>query len=227
MASMGSNNAYLHGEPVLALGPEHAAILARDGLSKDDVRRYLWQHARIPRAHWESGGMYGMTSALTDAFSVEPALRCSATPRPDDHRGRRRRTPLLLDATFGAMTKSVTRAITLADGTPVKTFKTSGGLLDRQPDSRFAEHPDAGVDRFSNASRDMIVRPVRNPRSEELAVNMEQKGYRHRIERPNPSRRAQWLGSAARNRFASACRSFHPIAPFLSTSGRNSQNVSP
>ena len=35
------------------------------------------------------------------------------------------------------------------------------------------------------------------------------------------------IASAARNRFASACRSFHPMAPFLSTSGRNSQNVSP
>jgi hypothetical protein len=41
MAAMGSNNACLYGEPVLALGPEHAAILARDGLSKDDIRRYL------------------------------------------------------------------------------------------------------------------------------------------------------------------------------------------
>ena len=33
--------------------------------------------------------------------------------------------------------------------------------------------------------------------------------------------------SAARNRFASACRSFHPMEPFRSTRGRNSQNVSP
>ncbi|MDE2360427.1 MAG: SUMF1/EgtB/PvdO family nonheme iron enzyme, partial [Betaproteobacteria bacterium] len=38
---------------------------------------------------------------------------------------------------------------------------------------------------------------------------------------------ANYLASAARNRFASACRSFQPMAPFPSTSGRNSQYVSP
>ena len=35
------------------------------------------------------------------------------------------------------------------------------------------------------------------------------------------------LNSAARNRLASPWRSFHPMAPFRSTSGRNSQKVSP
>jgi hypothetical protein len=122
MASMGSNNAYLYGEPVLALGPEHAAILARDGLSKDDVRRYLWQHARIPRAQWQSGGMYGMMSAPTDAFSPEPALPMFR--KPEDLMiivvGAAGRHSSWMP-TFGAMTQSVTRAITLADGTPAKT----------------------------------------------------------------------------------------------------------
>ena len=38
-----------------------------------------------------------------------------------------------------------------------------------------------------------------------------------------------WLACwpLARNRFASACSSFQPMAPFLSINGRNSQNVSP
>jgi hypothetical protein len=31
----------------IALGPEHAHILARDGLSKNDVREYLFKHARV------------------------------------------------------------------------------------------------------------------------------------------------------------------------------------
>ena len=38
MTSMGANNAYLYGEPILALGPEHAAILARDGYDKASIR---------------------------------------------------------------------------------------------------------------------------------------------------------------------------------------------
>jgi hypothetical protein len=39
--------------------------------------------------------------------------------------------------------------------------------------------------------------------------------------------RARSYSWAVRSLFASACRSFHAMAPFLSISGRNSQNVSP
>ena len=122
MASMGSNNAYLYGEPILALGPEHAAILARDGLSKDDIRRHLWQHARIPRAQWESGGMYGMTGIHKELFAGEPALPMFR--EPGDLMiivvGAAGRHSCWMP-TFGVMTKSVTRAIALADGTPART----------------------------------------------------------------------------------------------------------
>jgi hypothetical protein len=122
MASMGSNNAYLHGEPILALGPEHAAILARDGLSKADVRRYLWQHARIPRSQWESGGMYGMTAIHKELFSGEPGLPMFRSP--EDLMiivvGAAGRHSCWMP-TFGSMTQSVTRAISLEDGTPART----------------------------------------------------------------------------------------------------------
>jgi hypothetical protein len=33
---------------VICLGPEHAAILARDGVTKDQIRDYLFEHARVP-----------------------------------------------------------------------------------------------------------------------------------------------------------------------------------
>jgi hypothetical protein len=32
----------------IALGPEHAGILGRDGVTKDQVREYLFEHARVP-----------------------------------------------------------------------------------------------------------------------------------------------------------------------------------
>ena len=48
MAVTGANNAYTGGETLLALGPEHAATIARDGLSKRDVAEWLQQRARIP-----------------------------------------------------------------------------------------------------------------------------------------------------------------------------------
>ncbi len=50
MTTMGSNTIlYQNGTSVLALGPEHAATIARDGFSKSDVKAYIHEKARVPR----------------------------------------------------------------------------------------------------------------------------------------------------------------------------------
>ena len=48
MAVTGANNAYNGGETLLALGPEHAATISRDGFGKREVRQWLHEHALIP-----------------------------------------------------------------------------------------------------------------------------------------------------------------------------------
>jgi hypothetical protein len=118
MGDMGANNAYLYGEPVLALGPEHAAILAADGHDKASIRRHVFDHARIPKALWAQGGMAG----AHDRFPDDPASPIIA--RPDDLivvvvGGFGRHSSWL--PTFGEATRSVTRAVTRADGTPVRS----------------------------------------------------------------------------------------------------------
>ncbi len=60
MSVMGCNNFYLRGEPVLALGPEHAATIAGDGLAKADVKRRIFQLARKPVRQLKRGAMWGM-----------------------------------------------------------------------------------------------------------------------------------------------------------------------
>jgi hypothetical protein len=45
---------------VVALGPEHAAEIARAGFSKNDVKRYLFEHARVPMREL-AGRMYAGT----------------------------------------------------------------------------------------------------------------------------------------------------------------------
>ena len=46
-----TSNEYVHGgEPWLILGPEHAEIFRRGGLSKSDVKRHLWEHSKMPVA---------------------------------------------------------------------------------------------------------------------------------------------------------------------------------
>jgi hypothetical protein len=124
MAGMGTNNAYAFGEPILALGPEHAAIIARDGLSKDDIRAQVFAHARVPRTTWEKGGMVGMGFAPDDLFPEEEAI--PLIRRPEDLMvivvgGPGRHSCWM--PTFGAMTRSVTRAIALKDGTPARSIQ--------------------------------------------------------------------------------------------------------
>lgn len=47
MSTPGANTAYRGGDQFLALGPEHAQVLAGDGLSRRDVQEYLHEHARV------------------------------------------------------------------------------------------------------------------------------------------------------------------------------------
>ena len=50
MTTMGNNDILLQGgNPVLALGPEHAATIAQDGFSKSAVKDFIHEKARIPR----------------------------------------------------------------------------------------------------------------------------------------------------------------------------------
>ncbi len=47
MAVVGCNNATGGGQPVVVFGPEHAATVAAEGFTKQDVRAWLFEHARI------------------------------------------------------------------------------------------------------------------------------------------------------------------------------------
>lgn len=47
MAVPGANTIYRGGDQFLALGPEHARLLADAGLSRRDVQEYLHEHARV------------------------------------------------------------------------------------------------------------------------------------------------------------------------------------
>src|SRR5207249_3558834 len=46
-ATTGSNDVYLGGEPLVVLGPEHARTFADSGWSKADVKRAIWERARV------------------------------------------------------------------------------------------------------------------------------------------------------------------------------------
>ncbi len=50
LSTTGSNDIYYTktSQPIVALGPEHAALVAASGFSKADVKRYLFEHAHMP-----------------------------------------------------------------------------------------------------------------------------------------------------------------------------------
>lgn len=119
LSDMGCNNAYLYGQPTIAFGPEHAAILADDGLSKDDIRLHVFEHARIPRELWLRGGMAGM---FEDCFPDEqqvPILKAPGDLLIIVVGGFGRHSCWL--PTFGDTTRAVTRAIAKSDSTRVRS----------------------------------------------------------------------------------------------------------
>ena len=48
VAITGANDIYFDGLPLLVIGPEHAATIAKDGYSKADVKKFIYEHGRIP-----------------------------------------------------------------------------------------------------------------------------------------------------------------------------------
>lgn len=58
MATMGNNTMYKRGEMLVVIGPEHAATIAAEGWSKQDVKSCLFQEARRPVGELTRAGEY-------------------------------------------------------------------------------------------------------------------------------------------------------------------------
>jgi hypothetical protein len=85
--SLGSNVGWFFSQSQLlvVLGPEHAATIASDGLTRADVQRYVFEHARLPLRLLKLGGMWGMQDwpAWMNASRDDDAL-LPQVPSPDD-----------------------------------------------------------------------------------------------------------------------------------------------
>jgi hypothetical protein len=115
MATVGSNNIYLGGEPLVVLGPEHAATAASSGWSKDDFRRKVWEQSAVPLASFAQENIHRFATIYPEGFKDRPAGAVTRVAR--DWRdimvvvagGAGKHSALI--PTFGA-TRSVTRRIT-------------------------------------------------------------------------------------------------------------------
>jgi hypothetical protein len=85
--SLGSNVGWYFSQSqvLVALGPEHAKTIADDGLTRADVQRFVFEHARLPLGRLKLAGMWGMhdwpawMNAVTDPEALMPQV-----PSPDD-----------------------------------------------------------------------------------------------------------------------------------------------
>lgn len=61
-ATLGSNVGWYFSQSQLlvVLGPEHAATIAADGFTREEVQRFVFEHARMPLGRLKLGGMYGI-----------------------------------------------------------------------------------------------------------------------------------------------------------------------
>jgi len=130
MAVPGCNNALVGGEVLLLLGPEHAASIAGDGFSKEDVKKFLFEEARVPVDHFPESALKWirtMRPQLQDIFEKGGKL-----PLVDGWQdlqvavagGAGKHSAFI--PTFGT-TKSITKCIALKDGRPIRSIKEFKG----------------------------------------------------------------------------------------------------
>ncbi len=74
IAVTGANDVYHRGNPVLAFGPEHAATVASEGYSKADVKRYLFEHARLPLSRFSEENIARRFRAKLGALYANASL---------------------------------------------------------------------------------------------------------------------------------------------------------
>lgn len=60
MTALGHNNVLFPTGPLIAFGPEHAGVLARDGYDKPKIRDYLFERARIPLSRFPERTVRGL-----------------------------------------------------------------------------------------------------------------------------------------------------------------------
>jgi hypothetical protein len=126
MATLGSNNVFGRGEPIVILGPEHAALLASDGLSKAQVKAWLYEHAKVLASRFSPENFEHYIRREKDRLG-------EITPETWVGYGYSAADIVILVAggagkhscfipTFGN-TRAITRPIALKDGTPAATIE--------------------------------------------------------------------------------------------------------
>jgi hypothetical protein len=127
MTTTGSNNTYYAGQPVVAFGPEHAQTCAVDGMSKADVKQWLFERATLPLGRFSA-------ESIERRFRRKQAEQYADAPLDAAVRLFQKPEDLVVIVTGGAgkhsafiptfgNTRAVTRALKREDGELVKSVE--------------------------------------------------------------------------------------------------------
>jgi hypothetical protein len=85
VAYVGNRNTSGEGEPLLILCPQHARMFADGGYSKADVKRFLWERARVPYGDIPEGIRISLSETNRKFYAdVDPGYGIPLAGRPED-----------------------------------------------------------------------------------------------------------------------------------------------
>ncbi len=127
LLSLGSNNFFYDSEVVVFLSPEHAAAVARDGWTRADVQRFVFERAALPMERWSRENIHGR---FMDKYPEQYANADAATTLIPLVRGADRVLVVVAggagrhSATVGSIgiSRAVTRLVTTRDGKPARSL---------------------------------------------------------------------------------------------------------
>lgn len=85
IAYVGNRNTNGEGQPLLILCPQHARLLANGGYSKAEVKRFIWEYARIPFASIPRGNLTSFSTTILKQYAdFDPGFGVPIAGRPED-----------------------------------------------------------------------------------------------------------------------------------------------
>jgi hypothetical protein len=126
MAILGSNNVFGIGQQVVVFGPEHAATVAADGMTKQQVKAWLFDHAKIAAGRFSPENVARFTPRDVGPLGpITPKTLVPCVASAEDilvfvAGGAGKHSCFM--PTFGH-TRAITRPLTLQDNTPAPSIE--------------------------------------------------------------------------------------------------------
>ena len=81
---IGNRNTNGEGQPLLILCPQHARLLANGGYSKAEVKRFIWEHGRLPFGSIPRGNLTNFSEKILQQSAGSPDFAVPIAEKPED-----------------------------------------------------------------------------------------------------------------------------------------------